>query len=114
MTDWRKQLSNAKQDVVNREKKQARERRDAERAERMKAENRMAAARRKVNEPPPTQVRPREPVNLLAARMTQKASEWAKPPPPTQSDIRREALLTQKREHENALVVIKNILRNTL
>lgn len=114
MSDWRSDLAGARQSAVNEEKKRAKEQRAKERAERMRADNRMALARRLMNESPSAQSKAREPVNLQAKRLTDKASEWAKPPPPTQSEIKRDALIAKKREHENALIRINKILRNTL
>jgi hypothetical protein len=114
MSDWRDQLSGAGQEAVNRENKQSQERRDKDRAERLRAENRMALARRLVNTPPTTGPRGRDAINMQSARLMSKAPAWAQPPPPTQQEIKREALITQKREHENALIKVNQLLRFTM
>jgi hypothetical protein len=87
MSDWHDPLTAAAQAAANREKQQAQKRRDAERAERMRAENRMALARRLVNTPPAQQSRAREPVNRIAARLLQKAPIWAKLSEATRLDL---------------------------
>jgi hypothetical protein len=115
MTQWRDKLDEAGQQRASQERKLAQERRDSERAERMRADNRMLLARRLINtSPEATAPRGRDPINSQARRLMQKPPEWAKPPPPTRLEIKRDALVAEKREHENALIKINKTLRNTM
>jgi hypothetical protein len=81
--DWQKQLANEQKRIVEAEKKQAKEAREREKAERLRADERMRLAYRLMNKPPPVEGA-RVPVNRRAAMLLQKASPYAQPPPISQ------------------------------
>jgi len=114
MNDWRRKLADEQWRVKEAEKKRNKEQREKERAERMRAENRMALARRLVNTPAATGPKGRDPINVQSSRLMQKAPAWAKPLPPTREEIKRDALVARKREHEIALIKVNQLLRHTM
>jgi hypothetical protein len=115
MSDWRESLGEIGLQVKEDEKRK-KERREAEKAEKLRAEERLRLAHRLMDKEIERDTR--EPINLEAAKLIRPAPDWAKPPPESPEaqlwQRRRDILINEKREHEGALRRLGKILRSTL